>query len=407
MLPHKTYLRKTLSLQLKLRIIKAMKRLLIKNFGPIKEANLTLGQVNIITGMQSSGKSCVLKTACYCSWVEKRLELTQKVNGFGKGSAFIDTMADYYKMSGYIQDGTYIEYETRHLKFSYDHLSKTFKMTWKSKRWEYRQPKVSYIPADRNLVSAIPGWSSLSMDGNMIEFMSDWDKARRFVKKEENFLDLGMSYYYDSMSNYDTIQLDNGMPLMLRETSSGVQSLLPMYVHLDYLVNGQYKDRNSKISYDKKEERKNLLSTIYNKFKNKNKDVHTETVTIDGYDYNFINHEDAERFKAMYNKYINIDHSEIFLEEPENNLFPPTQCKFMNWLLDAIKGHDDMLFIATHSPYVLNQLIKVTPEDLNVLFTYPSGVNERTYFVRQLSEEETHEIYDNGIDMFFNFELYV
>ena len=30
-----------------------MKRLLIKNFGPIKEANLTLGQVNIITGMLS------------------------------------------------------------------------------------------------------------------------------------------------------------------------------------------------------------------------------------------------------------------------------------------------------------------------------------------------------------------
>ena len=133
-----------------------MKRLLIKNFGPIKEANLTLGQVNIITGMQSSGKSCVLKTACYCSWVEKRLELTQKVNGFGKDSAFIDIMADYYKMAGYIQDNTYIEYETRHLKFSYDHSSKTFKNTWKSKRWEYKRPKVSYIPADRNLVAALP-----------------------------------------------------------------------------------------------------------------------------------------------------------------------------------------------------------------------------------------------------------
>ena len=74
-----------------------MKRLLIKNFGPIKEANLAFGRVNIITGMQSSGKSCVLKTACYCSWVEKRLELTQKTNGFGQGSAFIDILADYYK----------------------------------------------------------------------------------------------------------------------------------------------------------------------------------------------------------------------------------------------------------------------------------------------------------------------
>lgn len=384
-----------------------MKRLLIKNFGPIKEANLTLGQVNVITGMQSSGKSCVLKTACYCSWVEKRLELTQKVNGFGKGSAFIDIMADYYKMVSYIQDNTYIEYETRHLKFSYDHSSKTFKMAWKSKRWEYKRPKVSYIPADRNLVAAIPGWSSLSMDGNMIEFMSDWDKARRFVKREENFLDLGMSYSYDSMSNSDKIQLENGKPLMLRESSSGVQSLLPMYVHLDYLVNGQYKDRNGKISYDQKEERKNLLSTIYNKFKSKEEAAHSETVTIEGYDYNFVSKEEAERFSSMYRKYINVDHSEIFLEEPEDNLFPPTQCKFVNWLLDAIEQHNDMLFIATHSPYVLNQLIKVSPEGMNVLFTYPSNDAERSYCVRQLSEEEIHEIYDNGVDMFFNFELYV
>lgn len=384
-----------------------MKRLLIKNFGPIKEANLTLGKVNIITGMQSSGKSCVLKTACYCSWVEKRLELTQKINDFGKGSSFIDIMADYYKMAGYIQDNTYIEYETRHLKFSYDHSSKTFKNTWKSKRWEYKRPKVSYIPADRNLVAAIPGWSSLSMDGNMIEFMSDWDKARRFVKKEENVLDLGMSYSYDSQSNSDRIQLENGKPLMLRESSSGVQSLLPMYVHLDYLVNGQYKDRNGKISYDQKEERKNLLSTIYNKFKSKEESAHSETVTIEGYDYNFVNKEEAERFRSMYHKYINVDHSEIFLEEPEDNLFPPTQCKFVNWLLDAIEKHNDMLFVATHSPYVLNQLIKVSPEGMNVLFTYPSNDAERSYCVRQLSEKEIHEIYDNGVDMFFNFELYV
>lgn len=384
-----------------------MKRLLIKNFGPIKDANLTLGQVNIITGMQSSGKSCVLKTACYCSWVEKRLELTQKVNGFDNGSTFIDIMADYYKMTGYVKDNTYIEYETRHLKFSYDHSSMTFEMKWKSKRWDYKRAKVSYIPADRNLVAAIPGWSSLSMDGNMIDFMSDWNKARRFVKKEENILDLGMSYSYDSASNSDKIQLDNGKPLMLRESSSGVQSLLPMYVHLDYLVDGQYKDRNVKISYEQKEERKNLLSIIYNKHKSNEDVIGLKTVTIEGYDYSFSTTQESENFKAMYNNYINVDHSEIFLEEPEDNLFPPTQCKFINWLLEAINRHNDMLFIATHSPYILNQLIKVASEDINVLFTYPSKDKEKTYCVRQLSNEEVHEIYDNGVDMFFNFELYV
>ena len=384
-----------------------MKRLLIKNLGPIKDANLTLGQINIITGMQSSGKSCVLKTACYCSWVEKRLELTQKVNGFSNGSTFIDIMADYYKMSGYVQNNTYIEYETPYMKFCYDHSSMSFEMKWKSKRWDYRRPKISYIPADRNLVAAIPGWSSLLMDGNMIEFMSDWNKARRFVKKEDNFLDLGLSYSYDSMSNSDKIQLENGKPLMLRESSSGVQSLLPMYVHLDYLTNGQYNDYNNKISYEQKEERRNLLSIIYNKNKSREDSIHPENVTIEGYDYSFSDYEEAMRFKAMFNNYINVDHSEIFLEEPEDNLFPPTQCKFINWLLDAVNKHNDMLFIATHSPFILNQLIKVAPESITVLFTYPTKDAERTYYVRQLKNNEVHEIYDNGIDMFFNFELYV
>lgn len=42
-----------------------MRHLVIKNFGPIRNADLQLGQVNVLIGMQSSGKSCVLKTACY------------------------------------------------------------------------------------------------------------------------------------------------------------------------------------------------------------------------------------------------------------------------------------------------------------------------------------------------------
>lgn len=384
-----------------------MKRLLIKHFGPIDEAHLKLGQINLITGMQSSGKSCVLKTACYCAWVEKRLELTQKINGFGNGSAFIDIMADYYKMAGYIHPDTYIEYETSHLKMSYDHSTKSFDMKWKSGHWQYKRPKVSYVPADRNLVAAIPGWSSLSLDGNLIEFMSDWDKARRFVKKEDNFLNLGMSYTYDSMSNADRIQLENGQPLMLRESSSGVQSLLPMYVHLDYLVNGQYEDNQAKISYEQKEERRNLLSTLYsNLYRRNQQNDCPEVVTIEGFDYSFSDPKDAVRFKNIYRKYTQADHSEIFLEEPEDNLFPPTQCQFVNWLLEAVKKHNDMLFIATHSPYILNQVIKISPKGMAVFFTHRSGKEERTYSVRQLEEKEVREIYDNGVDLFFNFELY-
>ena len=47
-----------------------MKHLVIRNLGPLKEADIELKRINVIIGSQSSGKSCVLKTACYCTWVE-------------------------------------------------------------------------------------------------------------------------------------------------------------------------------------------------------------------------------------------------------------------------------------------------------------------------------------------------
>ncbi len=385
-----------------------MRRLRIKNLGPIQDASLDLGQVNIIIGQQSSGKSCVLKTACYCAWVEKRIEITQGTAPFDDGSSFISIMSAYYNMTGYIKADSYIEYETSHLKFSYDNSNKIFKMSWKSGRWNYKRPKVSYVPADRNLVAAIPGWSSLPLDENLLEFMSNWDKARKFIGKEENILGLGMSYIYDKQSNADKIQLKDGKPLMLKESSSGIQSLFPMFVHLDYMTNGQYEEENARFSYEQKEERKKILEILHDKFsKSMSSRPNSEKTMVDGVEFRFQNKKDADNFQRKYQQYTTVDHSEIFLEEPEDNLFPPTQCQLVNWLVEAIKKHDDILFVATHSPYILNQFIKEDPKGLTVFFTHRVNNDSQLYSVRQLNKEEIREIYDNGVDMFFNFEAYV
>jgi AAA15 family ATPase/GTPase len=377
---------KSLFLQIKSDIFINMRRLIIRNFGPIKEANLNFGRVNLITGLQSSGKSCILKTACYCTWVEKRLQLSQNMEEFKDSTSFIDKMTDYYQIKGYVQENTYIEYETSCLKFSYDHSSQTFTKRWKKKRWEYKRPKVSYIPADRNLVASIPAWSALPVGENMLEFMSNWDKARRFVRKEENFLKLGLSYSYDNATDTDNIVLRNGKSLLLKESSSGVQSLLPMYVHLDYLVNWQYQDNNGNVSYEAKNQFDVLLTAIRNTLAHKMTKADEDLI---------------------YHNLKNINHSEIFLEEPEANLFPPTQCQFVKWLLQSIEEHKDVIFIATHSPYVLNEIIKNDPNNLEVFFTHAFEQEDGLYSVKQLSKDEVDEIYGGGIDLFFNFEYYV
>ena len=349
-----------------------MRHLVIRNLGPLREADVELGQVNVIIGMQSSGKSCVLKTACYCAWVEKRLELAQRPNGFGQGSGFIDLLAKYYKMTDYVHADTYIEYETDHLRLSYDHSKRTFAYEWKAARWEYKRPKVSYVPADRNLVAAIPGWSSLSLDGNMLDFMADWDRARRFLKQERDILGTGISYEYDEASNTDTVITPTGQRLRLISSSSGLQSLIPMLVHLDYVFEGQYRDGGRGISYEKKVEQERLQSLV----------------------------ENDETFR----RFTQTDHSEIFLEEPEDNLFPPTQFQLMDWLLERLSDphHRNVIFVATHSPYVLSHVLQENLPDFRLMLTYPVGSG--LFAVKMASDEDIQGIYDNGSDAFFNFE---
>ena len=349
-----------------------MKHLIIRNLGPVSEADLNLGQVNVIIGMQSSGKSCVLKTACYCAWVEKRIQLAQRPNGFGQDAAFIEKMAAYYKMNGYIKPDTFIAYETDYLRFSYDHARREFSYQWKPDRWLFRRPKVSYVPADRNLVASIPSWSSLSLDGNMLDFMSDWDRARRFLKREKDILGTGISYEYDEASNTDTVITPTGQRLELTSSSSGLQSLIPQFVHLDYLYEGQYRDGNKNISYEKKVEQENLLSLVKN--------------------------------DETYSRFTNTDHSEVFLEEPEDNLFPPTQFQLMDWILEMVADprHRNFIFIATHSPYVLSHVLQENLHDFRLMLTYPHA--DGLFAVKMASDDDIQGIYDNGSDAFFNFE---
>lgn len=389
-----------------------MRKLIIKNLGPLAEVEFSASDVNIIIGTQSSGKSCILKMACYCSWVEKRIALTQDLGDFVNGDYFIQQFADYYDMTSFVSVDTFVEYESGYMKFSYDHATKKFKQVWKSNKWNYKRPQITYIPADRNLVAVIPGWKNVNLNDNMIEFMSLWDEARKSIGEEENFLNLGMTYQYDAKANKDSIRLKDGSPIPFKESSSGVQSLIPMYVIIDYLTSKLYTTEKNNRSYIKKTESDSLIQSLHNYYGKLPKKVWQQddpivTKVVNNQMLSFASESKYQKFIEVFERLSKVYRSEIFLEEPEDNLFPPTQFHFVDWVIECIKSHSDTLFIATHSPYILDRFLKEKPNQLVVMFTHPSKDKSGKYSVKTLTKEEVDEIYGDGVDLFFNFEMYL
>jgi AAA15 family ATPase/GTPase len=90
----------------------------------------------------------------------------------------------------------------------------------------------------------------------------------------------------------------------------------------------------------------------------------------------------------------------LLFEEPEAHSFPPYITHITQ---EMIHKKDNQFFVATHSPFILNDLLENSRHELAVfMFDYK---NNQTV-VRQLPDLELHEIFQNGVDLFTNNESY-
>lgn len=385
-----------------------MKRIIIQDFGPIAHADIMLRNVNVIIGEQSIGKSCVLKVACFCTWVEKRIEIEQDAKRFEKDGAFIDELVNFHRLNGYIHKNTHIGYESDFMRFSFDN-ERGFYFEWKSSRWEYKRPKVSYIPAERNLVAVIPNWFEVkSVAENIQDFMADWSDARKSLGNDTEILNLKVAYHYDERSDTDYVKINDEHYLPFSNVSSGLQSLIPLYVHLVNINSKRYKEKEHN-SVRHNDEREKLIDSLIDYY-----DKEIGDALIKNPAYNSIgktaniNREyipNPDMTEWMLNKLRNIsriDHCEVFLEEPEENLFPPTQQILMKTLLKMVKSDNgNLLFLSTHSPYILDVLLEREKYDFGLFYIQSS---EKGSFARTATEEEVQDMFEAGVDAFFNIE---
>lgn len=92
--------------------------------------------------------------------------------------------------------------------------------------------------------------------------------------------------------------------------------------------------------------------------------------------------------------------SVITFEEPEAHTYPPYIAQIAR---DMIEATDNQFFITTHSPYVVNEFLENAQQELCIfLVDFKDGQT----VAKRLTEAELDEVYNDGIDLFFNNEFF-
>ncbi len=346
-----------------------MRHLIIRNIGPVKLAEIELKRFNFIIGPQSSGKSTIAKILSTCSWVEKEMATTIDEHAVADAAAFRALMDDFHKMTDYFVEDSEIQFETDVVKISLK--GESFNVQLKNQEL-YRREKICYIPSERNSVT-LPELQGYEFGPtNLRSFLFDWFNAREFYGKDNktDILDLGVRYFYDPNEQKfkDRIEHVNGKTyqIPLGSASSGLQSVIPLQIMIQYYSNQYFKTFADKTSFDSDVKTRTIQARVIDKY--------VLNVAYPGFNplersklikkQNDLIHEGNPEARELLNKYreelerLTVPvRTAYIVEEPEQNLYPSTQRDLLNFIVASCNGERaHSLTITTHSPYIINQL---------------------------------------------------
>lgn len=283
-----------------------MEKLIVKNFGPIKEAEIDLTKYVVFIGDTSTGKSVLAKLISI--FRDLSTILNNKSNDFDKKLGFEYHLQDYN-----------IDFKTEKTLIRY--YDENFEFLFENETLTILQDKRIYIPSFSSIDNKFPQFSPLriklnsnsiyfpaeriltSLIGNSLSglwannvalpncfkiFSANYEVARKEISYGDYSL-FGFEYKYENGNDKITTLNEK---FYLNKASSGIQSLVPLLLVFDYEI--------------------------------KNKD-----------------------FKPDLS---------ILIEEPELNLFPIKQKKLIDYIVKGVNKTTYKVVITTHSPYILSSL---------------------------------------------------
>ena len=293
-----------------------MERLIVKNFGPLKDVDIELNKINLFIGENGSGKSVLAKIITIFLDFNKITEkfILKKIKELHIDFITNETFIKYSKIDSennfFIELKNYkvdiannveeINLNKQRLREKAEILikqnlglnSESFHEMINKLKKEYQKDDSigsRYIPAERNFISLFNRSinsilvAEVPLPKFLLSFMSEFEKAGNELKELEF---LNVKYVNGDGLDRHKVYFNNKDYLPLEFSSSGIQSALPLYLTLKYFVQ----------------------------------------------------------------KYMS-----IIIEEPEQNLFPKAQKETVEYIVGEL-GVENKLFMMTHSPYILTAL---------------------------------------------------
>lgn len=347
----------------------------IKNIGPIIEVSeIILNKLNVFMGPQSSGKSTIAKIISFCTWVEKDVATSQSLSEYQENKTYFkERLESFHKIKGYFNCNSYIHYKSDVVDIVWE--DEKCSISWVNK-YAYKRSKIAYIPSERNMVILPEARKSEFGNTNIRSFLFDWFEARKKYSNENDLsvLNLGVNYYYVEGSEEDHIRCKNNdteYDILLSNASSGLQSITPLIVMIEYLTEWIYDEDTISFELDERRQRVSRIvaeEKVLKPYYQDDLPIGDLQKLVNSFNEKLQENEEKaveyfDDYTTILNNLFKTANSQFIIEEPEQNLFPETQRDLVYYFLHNCLNKEgnrfkegNRLTLTTHSPYVLYAL---------------------------------------------------
>lgn len=270
-----------------------------------------------------------MKVLCFCRWIEKKIMLSTEdiEDQYTHQNHFINELKSFHRLNDeYFRSDTELKYDGDTISIEYAGTNSDAKIIRKKSFIEKRyNSKLCYIPAERNLVSAIRNVDKAYKDTErdvLFNFIYEWDEAKApYTSTHPLKLSSTGDFSYVNKSGADILVRKDGSETPAFYASSGMQSIMPMDVLTNYVTDCV----GGKASLSMHE--RNEISKINDRL-------------------------------AL--RRLTYQSAQLFIEEPEQNLYPESQKLVIMNVVRLVKkalekgAEQSMALMTTHSPYVMS-----------------------------------------------------